>query len=94
MNDAPTFAQTITSLIPFIVIMFVMFWLMGASSRKEKKKKAELLKALKKDVKIQTIGGIHGTIDEVKDEDVVLVIDERNKVKITISKAAIASLQS
>ena len=82
---------TITQFVPIIVIFGAMFWMMSSSQRKEKKKKEELLNSLKKDQKVQTIGGIIGTIEEIKDQEVLLLVDARNKGYLTVSKESIST---
>jgi preprotein translocase subunit YajC len=44
--------------------------------RKEKKKRAALMASLKKHDKVQTVGGIIGTVVELTAEEVVLRVDE------------------
>ena len=71
-----------------------MFWMMGSNSRKEKKKKNEMLSALKKDAKVKTIGGLLGTVEEVMDNEVKIIVDTRNKVTLTFDKSAISNVIS
>jgi preprotein translocase subunit YajC len=82
----------IVQFFPFIVIFIVMFYMMGSSSRKDKKKKEELMNTLKKDDKIQTIGGIIGTVDEVMANEVRIIIDPTNKTSMTFAKASISTI--
>ena len=51
-----------------------------------------MLAALKKGDKIVTIGGIHGTIQSVKEHSVIVKIDENTKVEF--SRSAISSIIS
>lgn len=75
--------------VPLIGVMILMIFLSGSAQRKEKKRKAELLSAIKKHDKVQMIGGLIATISEVRDDEVVLTIDEQNKTKAIYSKAAV-----
>lgn len=90
-DATPTTLGTILNFVPMILIFGAMFWMMSASQRKEKKKKEQLLNSLKKGQKVQTIGGIIGTIDEIKDKEVLLLVDERNKNFLTMNKDSISS---
>ncbi|MEO0631133.1 MAG: preprotein translocase subunit YajC [Planctomycetota bacterium] len=75
--------------IPLIGVMILMIFLSGSAQRKEKKRKAELLSSIKKHDKVQTIGGLIATISEVRDDEVVLIIDDQTKTKAIYSKASV-----
>ena len=91
MEKEPTFLGSFVQMVPIIVIFIAMFWMMNASQRKEKKKKEELLKSLKKGLKVQTVGGIMGEVDEIGEDSVTLLVDTRNKGTLTITKDSIAA---
>lgn len=91
MDKEPTFLGNILSMVPIIAIFIVMFWLMSSQQRKEKKKKEELAKSFKKGLKVQTVGGIIGTIEEIKDDNIILMVDTRNKVTLTFHRDSIAT---
>ena len=76
------------TLIP-LLLLIVIFWLFFIRPQSKKAKEQQKFRnELKKGDKVVTIGGIHGKIDEVKDNTVVLAIDK--EVKIEIEKSAIA----
>jgi preprotein translocase subunit YajC len=66
------------------MIIFSMF-----SSRKQKKQREQMLSAIGKSDRVQTIGGIIGSVIEVKSDTVVVQIDDGNKVRMTFSRSAI-----
>ena len=71
-------------------MMIGVFWLIVMlPQRREKKKRAEMLGALKKGDKIQTIGGIVGSVVEVREDEVVLKVDEANNVRMRFARPAI-----
>lgn len=70
-----------------IMIMFQVF-----AGRKEKRKRQALLDALKKHDKVLTIGGILGTVAELRDEEVVLRVDENTNTKIRVTRASIQQI--
>lgn len=82
------------SIIPTLVtfgLVFVIFYFLIIRPQNKKKKEAEsMLKALKKGDKVVSIGGIHGTIQSIKDDSVVLKID--GNTKMTLSRSAISSV--
>lgn len=89
-QEMTTFGSLV-NMLPLILIFGVMFWLMTSSQRKEKKKKEELLNSLKKGQKVQTIGGIIGTIEEIRDTEVSVMVDVRNKINLTFNKESIST---
>ncbi len=73
--------------LPLIIIVFYAIVLSG--NRKQKKQRAAMLSAVKKNDRVMTIGGIIGTVVNVKDTEVTLKVDETNNVKITVIRGAI-----
>lgn len=86
----PTAVQMLFQLFPFILILVVMLYIPWSAQKKERKKKDEMIKALRKDQKVCTIGGVIGTIAEVRDNEVVLVVDSRLDARLTVTKTSIA----
>jgi preprotein translocase subunit YajC len=82
------------SMVPTLVtfgLVFVIFYFLIIRPQNKKKKDAEsMLKALTKGDRVVTIGGIHGTIQTIKDDTVVLKID--SSTKMTMSRSAISSV--
>jgi len=73
-----------------IGLMFVVFYfLIFRGPRKKEQQHKQMVKSLKKNDKIRTIGGILGTIVDIKDDEIILKIDESNNTKIRISTNAI-----
>jgi preprotein translocase subunit YajC len=78
--------------LPFIIIG-ILFYVMLV--RPERRKRAELdvmLKNLKKNDRVVTIGGIFGTIVQASPEaeDVTLKIDESNNTRIRVLRSSIS----
>jgi preprotein translocase subunit YajC len=85
-------AQKHKPLIPFCVLiplMVVMVFMLFRGPQKQKKQRKQLAQSLKKNDRVQTIGGIIGTIVNIKGDEVTLKIDESNNTKITIVASAI-----
>ena len=82
------------SILPTLVtfgLVFVIFYFLIIRPQNKKKKDAEnMLKALAKGDRVVTIGGIHGTIQTIKDDTVVLKID--SSTKMTMSRSAISNV--
>lgn len=68
----------------------VAFTLFG--QRKERKRRESLLGAIKKHDRVQTIGGIIGSVVEVKPDVVVLKVDESSNTRMTFAKSAVQQI--
>ena len=77
-------------ILPLIFVMVAVMMLMTTlSGRKEKKKRKALMESLGKGDKVITIGGQIGIVDQVRETEVVLRIDENSSAKARFSKASI-----
>jgi len=77
----------------FIIIMvivmggMILFSIMG--QKRDRKKREALISAIKKHDRVQTIGGVVGSVVDVKPDYVVLKVDESSNTRITFTRAAI-----
>ena len=58
----------IAAFLPFILIMFIIYFLMIRPQTKRQKEKDEMRKNIKKGDKIITMGGIYGTVQGIKEK--------------------------
>ena len=71
-----------------LALIFVVMWFfMIRPQRKQQKELQNFRDSLKKGDKVVTIGGIFGTVCEIKEDSVLIEVD--NNVKIRVSKQAI-----
>ena len=71
-----------------LALIFVVMWLFMIRPQKKQQKELQNFRdALKKGDKVVTIGGIYGTVAEVKEDSVLIEVD--NSVKIRVSKQAL-----
>ncbi|MBN2131114.1 MAG: preprotein translocase subunit YajC [Sedimentisphaerales bacterium] len=75
--------------LPLILIFVVMYLLLMRGPRKQQQKHKQMVQTLKKNDRVRTIGGIMGTVVDVRDDEVTLKIDESNNTKIRISTSAV-----
>ena len=73
--------------IMLILIFVVMWFFMIRPQRKQQKELQNFRDSLKKGDKVVTIGGIYGTVTEIKEGSVLIEVD--NNVKIRVSKQAL-----
>jgi len=80
----------------FIFIMIglfiVMMFMMSIPAKKEKKKMAAMMAALGRHDKVMTNGGIIGVITDIRDDEIVLKVDESTNTRIRFAKAAIKTV--
>ncbi|NLE65164.1 MAG: preprotein translocase subunit YajC [Elusimicrobia bacterium] len=80
----------IMQFLPMVLIFGIFYLMIIRPEQKKRKEHQELLKNLKRGDKVVTMGGIHGTVQDVRDNTVMVEIDAR--CSIEIDKAAIATV--
>jgi len=91
-KDQPNgFLSLLSSLGPIILIFALLYFFMFRGQRKEEKKKKQMLANLKRGDQIMTIGGLKGTVTDVREaeDEVVIKIDESSNVKARFVRSAI-----
>lgn len=84
-------AATWASFLPLIVVFVVFYFVLIRPQQQQQKKRQEMLSQLKKGDKVITVGGIHGEITEVHDDEVQLRIAD--KVEIRLSRSGIGRVK-
>lgn len=82
----------ILSFLPFILIMFIIYFLMIRPQNKRQKEKQIMRDNLNKGDKVITMGGIHGIVSGFKEKGAVIVIKVDRNTNLNLSKTAIAGL--
>ncbi len=72
-----------------ILGVIFIFTSSGRATRQQEKKHKELLAGLKRGDRVQTIGGILGSVVETRDNEVVIKIDEGTNTKLRVVRDAI-----
>lgn len=90
-NAPPSILQS--PLVPLLLGVAVLYFFVFRSKRKQDKSRTDLLQKLKPGQRIQTIGGILGTITQVNEREVTVKVDETNNVKIKFTRNAIHRVQ-
>ena len=83
-------ANPLMTFLPFLAIIAIFYFLMIRPQNKKQKETQKMLSQLKKGDKIVTIGGIHGTIQAVKEQTVIVKVDEDTKLEF--SRSAISTV--
>lgn len=80
------------SILPFILIMLILYFLMIRPQAKRQKAKRSMLETLKKGDHVVTIGGVHGTVVGFKNQGKIVVIKVDKNTNLSIVKSSIAGL--
>lgn len=72
--------ETLLALSPFILMFAVFYFLLIRPQQRKQRTRNQMLSQLKKGDKIVTIGGLHGTIQEITDDTVVLRVNDATKL--------------
>jgi preprotein translocase subunit YajC len=77
-------------LVTFGLIIVVFYFLVIRPQNKKQKDAKKMLQNITKGDKVVTIGGLHGSVESVKEDAVVLKVDDN--VKLKFSKSAVAQV--
>ncbi|WP_339063908.1 preprotein translocase subunit YajC [Tepidibacillus marianensis] len=77
----------VATILPFALMFVIFYFLLIRPQQKRTKQRNAMLSDLKKNDKVITIGGIHGTIMDITDSQVTLRVNENTK--ITFDRSAI-----
>lgn len=80
------------TLITFVLIILIFYFLIIRPQKKRDKEAKAMIDAMKKGDRVVTIGGVHGTIVAVREQTVVVKVDD--SARIEFSKSAISSVSS
>jgi preprotein translocase subunit YajC len=76
------------SMLIVLALIFVVMWLFMIRPQKKKQKELdEFRNNLKRGDKVITVGGIYGTVDEVKENKILIEVDK--DVKIFVDKSSL-----
>ena len=76
-------------MVPLLLGIAVLYFFVFRAKRNQDKARNNTLGKLKIGDRVQTIGGILGTITQVNDREVTVKVDETNNVKIKFVRNAI-----
>jgi preprotein translocase subunit YajC len=77
-----------------VILVVYLFLFMYRGPRKKQQEHQKMVSSLKKNDRVRTIGGIYGTVLDVRDDEIVLKVDESSNTKIRVIPSAIATVLS
>jgi len=84
-------ASLISTLVPFLLIIVIFYFFLIRPQNKKQKETEKMLNALKKGDKVITVGGIHGVVSSVKENTVIVKVDDDTKIEF--NRTAISSVE-
>lgn len=88
-------ASILGMLLPMVLMIAIFYFLLIRPQRKKDKKVKEMLDNLKKGDRVTTIGGIYGTILNIKDETITLAVGQTGEkpTEMTVARWAIRGVE-
>ncbi len=80
-------------IVPFVLLFAIFWFLMIRPQRKQEKERQAMLSAIKENDHVLTQGGIYGVVASVKDNEVVLKVDEKTGTRIRVTRQAVVSVE-
>ena len=91
-GQAPSGPFTPEFMIMIALIMVMFYFLMWLPNRKRERERKNMLASLKKNDHVVTAGGIKGIVANVKDDEVVIKIDETTGAKLRVVPSSITQV--
>lgn len=76
------------------LIFVMMYFMLFRAPKKKQQEHKKMVESLKKNDRVRTIGGILGVVLDVRDDEIVLKVDEANNTKLRVIPSAIATVIS
>lgn len=89
MDLSNEMVQTLVAYGPIVFMLIVFYFLLYRPQKKEQQARKNMLLNLKKGNKVITVGGVYGTITEIKDD--VVTIKIADKVDVQVARMSIAN---
>jgi len=73
---------TLIGFAPLLMIMVLFYFLMIRPQSQERKKREAMLAGIQRGDKVLTRGGIYGTVADIREQVLVLKINENSKIEV------------
>ncbi len=81
-----------TVLLLWVLIFVIFYVLMIRPQRMQQRKRREMLSSIKRGDRVVTLGGIHATVADIKDD--VLTLDLAPNVRVKADRGSVSYLRS
>lgn len=93
VQEVSPVAALLGTFLPMILIVVVFYFFLIRPQRKKDKKVKEMLNALKVGDRVCTIGGMYGTIINIRDEETITLALGPQEVPVVFARWAIRSVE-
>lgn len=80
--------MSLVNLLPAVFLFLIMYFLLIRPQQRRQQEHTKMIAGLRKHDEVVTMGGVHGTIVNLKEQTVVLRVDDA--AKLEVDKTAIA----
>jgi preprotein translocase subunit YajC len=88
--QTPGWLEIVKSPMTVVMLCIIVFYIFMIKNKKsQESSRKSMLDQLKRGDRIQTIGGILGTVIEAKEDEVLVKVDESSNTKIRFARSAI-----
>jgi preprotein translocase subunit YajC len=91
-QQPPSFIKAILDMgifLPLLLVMLIFIVMSSRSRKRQEQQKKDMLNQMKRGDRVQTIGGVLGNVVEVRDDRILLKVDESNNTKVWFARSAI-----
>lgn len=92
MQAASSQKGLMSLMVPFALMFAILYLLIIRPQRNKEKQRKEMIANVRKNDRIITTGGVHGVVLSVKENEVVVRVDDAKDVKLKIEKSAITTV--
>lgn len=92
MTAGQSILAILLQLSPILIMVVIMYFLMIRPEKKRRKKEKAMLDALKRGDRICTIGGIYGTIMDIKDDTLTISVG-RDNLSMVVARWAVRQVE-
>ena len=93
--EPTTFVRILENpLTPIIGLFFLFYFIFIVPERRRKAEEARMMSTLKKNARVVTIGGIHGTVVATSGDSKVVTVRIDDNTRIKLNRSAIATVIS
>ena len=83
--------QWLAGMMPLVLIFLIFYVILIRPQQKQQRDFKKMLENLKKNDQVVTMGGVHGTIINIKEKTFIIRVDDNTRLEI--DKSAVARLE-
>ena len=90
-QENPRPSAVVPQLLLMVAMVALMYFVLFRGPKKKQQEHKKMLESLQKNDRVCTIGGIIGTVAEVRGDEVILKVDESSNTRLRVRSSAIAA---